>query len=910
MSHPTILTFDACTDSALVGGKAFGLGRLVQGQFRVPPGCCVTAAVYRAALERIVGHAESWWAQLAQSDQSTREVMLARVERSLTVSSVPADVLQKLWQQLSSYRSMTSDTRWAVRSSATVEDATLQSCAGQFHTVLGLSKEAVAGAIVDCWRSLLRRPIIEAFLRQGPTASLQELIESTSPPLMAVVVQAMVPADCAGVLFTRRSTDTGAAYVTINAIQGLGRPLVDGRVVPDEYVVRLDVPDRQDAVISHRLGKQAHRLHLDPQAQSREALREDVLPQQSSQNADRVTSVLSVADAIALAHEAMRVDGWIGHAVDAEWARDGEGLWWLQARPIVAPLDPQAADPCEWSRANFKETLPDLPSPLARSFLDYYMEHNFIAQYRAIGCRIPTGWKPVRTICGRPFINVTLMQHLVVQLRSDPRLVIKQMGGHGSLPLPLPAPLSPWAFVRAGMRAWGLQQKALREAEAWFVEMKALADMPLDPPTQTTPEPADVRIRRLLEECASMDRLVSANDHTFAIGAGVGLGLDSLGKSLRQWFAHDGQDLLNSALQGQGTVISAQQIAWIARLATQAASEPTVAAFFAAQPFRPEGYRSTLAGTAWLAEWDRFLAVYGHRAIGESDIAVPRHAEAPETLLQAIRAHRPRRPSSTVHTDASHQDVVREGALARIRRRLRWWPGLWPLFSWQYRRLCRFLLLRESNRHHLMCYLVALRRRLLAVGAMLVERGELAKAEDIFCLTMDEIARIRTGSSEDWRSLVAMRHGEEAQYRAVQMPDFVPSDGVDREKSTSEARRASAGGSDVIPISSGQATGPARCIRTSADLARVCPGDILVVAVLDPGLAPYFGIAVGLVAEMGGTLSHGAIIAREYGIPAVANVDGALERFRDGERLTVDGSRGTVERVESSTSNADRVERL
>ncbi len=174
----------------------------------------------------------------------------------------------------------------------------------------------------------------------------------------------------------------------------------------------------------------------------------------------------------------------------------------------------------------------------------------------------------------------------------------------------------------------------------------------------------------------------------------------------------------------------------------------------------------------------------------------------------------------------------------------------------------------------------------------MVEQGLLSAREDIFYLTNNERADLLAGGSRDWLERIQARRTDRDLYAAVNVPDTIRDwrDAVRGPGLFSSA--ASEGLLQGIPISGGLVEGPVRIVRSMEDWSRVRRGDILVVSVIDPGLAPLFGVAAGLVAEMGGTLSHGAIIAREYGLPAIANVPGLIARLQEGDRISLDGERG------------------
>ena len=182
----------------------------------------------------------------------------------------------------------------------------------------------------------------------------------------------------------------------------------------------------------------------------------------------------------------------------------------------------------------------------------------------------------------------------------------------------------------------------------------------------------------------------------------------------------------------------------------------------------------------------------------------------------------------------------------------------------------------------------------------MVDQGAMAHREDIFFLTLDERAALGQSSQRDWRQLVRDRREERARNEAVKVPDTIRDwDEIVAAQSDQLIGAEIDGDLRGIAISAGIASGPVRIVRVAADWKRVQGGDILVVPVIDPGMAPLFGVAAGLVAEMGGTLSHGAIIAREYGLPVLVNVPYATSLLRDDERVQITSATGIIKRLVS-----------
>ncbi|WP_455388390.1 PEP-utilizing enzyme, partial [Petrachloros mirabilis] len=550
-------------------------------------------------------------------------------------------------------------------------------------------------------------------------------------------------------------------------------------------------------------------------------------------------------------------------------------------------------DECEWSRTNFKETMPEVPSPMGRSFLEHFMEAYIVSHYRRLGCRIPQGLSSVRTLHGRPYLNVSLFHNLVGQLRGEPLLNVEQMGGEPLRTAPAVTALGWFAFIRAGWLMWREMGRVMKSGPGWFAEMKELAE---------TYRRDCIEHFSIEELIASLDELglwLDRREVTFGIAAGVGQCLQTFSLLLPRWLGDDWRSLLNAALQGQGTVISAQQIIRLAELVEIARADEIVSRELLRNGSDFGSFRQAMRDRPFLVAFDRYLTDYGHRGLGESDVMSPRFADQPEVLLAVITVQL-RGSAATPADIVERQRNVRSKALATIRARCGWRFDRWVIFQWWYRRLCRFYALREANRHHLMYYSTAARNLLLQFGERLVERGVFTVRDDVFFLTLEEQKELSSGISKNWAALVQARRVERECWTKVQVPDSIRDWEVvtkGHQKWLSPGREGVWRG---IPISLGSVRGPVRVVQSMQDWPKVNKGDILVVPVIDPGMAPLFGIAAGLVVEMGGTLSHGAIIAREYGLPAVVNVGKVTEQLRDGDRIRLDAGVGEI-RLDSVT---------
>lgn len=868
MTSPLILSLDACGDRALAGGKAAGLARLIAAGVPVPPGLCLTTEAYAQFLRDQQIDAAALWEQVRTAKGARRASLLDDCRNRIRQGRLSDACFSELMRRIAALRRPV-DERWAVRSSATNEDDARASFAGLYCTELGVAGDQLAASVQTVWASLWDERVAAYYERVG---------WSERPPAMAVVIQPVLQARAAGVLYTIHPVTGRVDQIVVNAVPGLAAGLVDGTMTPDQFTLHWDASAAR-ASICERVIAHKHRMMQvgDAGATERElAPAECGRPSVTDEELEKLVQL------------GKRVEAAVRQPVDIEWASDQQGFWLLQARPVtVAPAQTPSDQPvCEWSRTNFKETMPEVPSPLGISFLQQFMELFLMGPYRRLGCQIPPGMSSVRIYRGRPYLNVSLMYALIEQLRGNPSTLAEHMGGH-TITRPLPVRrLSPAALLRAGVLvAWWIS-RAAGQSERWFADMKRMgAENRQDAVQALTLDQVRERIEALNEEFIRREM-------TFGIAGGVTQCLQALGYLLPRWLGEDWRGLLNAALQGQAQAISAKQIVRLAELVEVARREVPVRHVFESAEWDARAADRRFVGTEFSRLFEQYLLDYGHRGLGESDIMSPRFADQPEVVLEVLR-HQINAPTAQSPADiAARQRTVREQGCAAIRTRCGWIR--WVVFSWWYRRLCRFYALREANRHHLMYYAGATRRLLLRAGAMLTERGLLEQAEDIFFIRVEEQLSLLNLEDRDWRALVQARK----QARARDMDTVAPDRLIDGAEETAEDFVPDAAGWRGVPISAGLATGPARIIRTLADWKKVAPGDILVAPVIDPGMAPLFGIAAGLVVEMGGTLSHGAIIAREYGLPAVANIPGIAAAVRDGEIVELDAAGGIVRRRE------------
>jgi pyruvate,water dikinase len=364
-----------------------------------------------------------------------------------------------------------------------------------------------------------------------------------------------------------------------------------------------------------------------------------------------------------------------------------------------------------------------------------------------------------------------------------------------------------------------------------------------------------------------------------------------LRKMLRSLLPATEAGLVADLVTGLGDVSSADhgyQLWTLSRLARQSQQ---VMAFLEHKAW--DTWREALAGTPFLEAWQRFLAVFGHRALYEVEMANPRWREQPDYLFEVLATYA-RLPQDAVPFAPAEQAQRRQAAERDVRRRLAPWRRFG--FRLLLRRTQEFSRLRENSKSHLVQQIDLGRLMALRAGQLLAEERALATQEAVFFLEHGEIIAALQGElpPEVTQRLATQRQLGRQRDAARQPPELI----IGERPVYGETLAAQATQLSGLPSNPGRVTGIARVLRSPHEGARLQPGEILVAPSTDPGWTPLFLLAAGLVMETGGYLSHGAIVAREYGIPAVLNVPMATQRIPDGSTITLDGGQGVVQLLE------------
>ncbi|MBT2531007.1 hypothetical protein J7E83_02490 [Arthrobacter sp. ISL-48] len=815
------------SDLASAGGKGANLGELVRGGLPVPAGFVVTTGAYAAMLEESGLAAEL--ARLLEAGAAG-----AMIRALFTAAALPEHICADI---AAAYAALGSGPV-AVRSSATAEDLPGAAFAGQQDTYLNVVGEAaVLGAVVDCWASLWTDRAIAYRQRQG--------IDPRQVAI-AVVVQEMVPADTAGVMFSANPVTGERGEIVIDSSPGLGEAVVSGRVTPEHYV--LDASGRTRAFTAG-----GHEVVIRAGAGGGT---EDSPGMASS------SPGLSSGQLAELARLALRVQDHFGRPQDMEWALAGGRVFLLQARPMTA-LPPQPLRLNRFQRLVgpfFVEMFQERPYPLDVSG---WMQRGILAMLHGMAGSVGVVFPPVEKLLPEE-------DGVVIRLVPPvPRPTLRTLG----------APVSVARRVRRYNPARWTQDNRFT---AFLENVGRLGEQdPRSLPWQG--------VIGLVEDAFATMRGITELRISYLPGAFVPqlklrlmlllLGRRNLASALIAG-AETRTSQANKALEALGDRVLSD--AALARAFTGLAPGELLARLEHGQEF--EDFHSAFKA---------FLAEYGHReTVSVVLSSAPTWSDAPEVVLGLITSMMGDRRPAADQTGGALADVLKHPAmrLAAVRRHL--------LTAVEAAKAG--MAFREDSHFYATMVLPPLRRALLDLGRRLCEAGVLANPMEVNHLRLEELSSMLDGGSlppaerEQYRSLVLARAAKRKELEGI--PLLEPTALFTRVRRTPGVLVSG------MPASRGQATGMVRIIRGPEEFGLLRSGEILVCPYTNPSWTPLFQRAAAVVVDAGGIGSHAAIVAREYGIPAVMGTGYGTTSLVDGQSVMVDGSLGRVTAVVVGTA--------
>ncbi|MGE3165535.1 MAG: PEP/pyruvate-binding domain-containing protein [Planctomycetota bacterium] len=889
----------ACSVSA-VGGKAVGVFAVIDHGLLTANGACVTTAAYRhhvaacglqAAIDRLIRPTAA---------PTDRESISERL-RELRHAFCELPLAPRLLSDLAGALPRFSAERWAVRSSATCEDLEDTTFAGLHDTYLNVvGWEALATAVRSCWASLWSE---RAFHYR------HEMGFDHAECAMAVLVQELVPAECSGVAFTQDPTNTNSEHIVIEASWGLGEGLVSGRVNPDRFVLaRGDL-----ALRSTSLGEKHLQVSISPTGGTVATVVPSELARLPSASAATLTEVATAA---------LDLERVLGGAVDVEWAFADGRVYVLQVRRVSGLSSSNAAGVAPgpkwvWSNLNAGEVLPDVVTPLTWSLVER-VGVIIGSLLRRVG--IDVGESPlVGLVGGRAYFCLSTLAAVLRRApfgrNVDLRRALGGFAAPGELGDPLAIPRAELPAVRAG---WLRVLCSAPRALVWFVRhspargavylerlRRARLEREVDASRASSNTDRLATVTQIVAGLLGSDALLAYP----AVGASY---FDVLDQLAQRWLGDAPGRSANALLVGQGSVSSAEAGHELWQLAAEAYRTPEVAAVIGeATSFdlAVERLGQWETGRRFLARWGAFDAEHGHHARGELELRNPRWSERHDDVLATLRSYLAvipeRDPVAEWRTRGERAREHESECLRQLRGRWRR-----AVFRFVLRRARAGLAVRENVKSEAVRHLALVRRLLLAIGQSCCASGAFSDPDDIFFLTLAELPTlVRDPQDAALRKAIRRRRREYHRNESLRPPPVVIGDWLRDPQppgplaSTPIDASSSAGSGETlrgVAVSPGVATGRARVIEHASTTERLEPGEILVAPFTDPGWTPYFIPAAGIVMDLGGLLSHGSIVAREYGIPAVVNVGVGTRRIRTGDWVRVDGERGEVQILESA----------
>jgi rifampicin phosphotransferase len=884
----SVIPLSHATDASVGGGKAYGLACLIAHGAPVPEGLVLTREAFERflAIDDLGGRIAAAASGVDSADVAALESVSNEIRAWIHAAPLPEDLKRTIGIAASSL----GEGAIAVRSSAWGEDSAKASFAGQLDTVLNVrGEDAAERAVKECWASYWSARALAYQRRRG-----------TSLRGMGVILQRQVDARVSGVLFTRapdsREKD---AQMLGEYVYGLGEALVSGRADPGRFLL-----DREARCVTRAAPPEAH-----PEAEA-------VLSSEHLEKLGRMAAVLEQR---------------LGAPQDIEWTIDGRGeLYLVQSRPITtgrgaAPAPTHLPSRCVvWSNANINENFPEPVTP----FLFSIASEGYSRYFRNLA--VALGVSEDRLARMEPYLSQVIGAH-------GGRLYYNQSNLHAILRLaPFGERLAAYfdQFVGADPEKPEhlpeVQRGRVMEAVegARFVARLFATFVDLDARIREFEQAADDFARTTHPTVLAQKSLTALRDDLRAFceirfhrwtnaalaDAAAMISYGVLKQFLRRLCPAPEQAALpDSLLKGLTDLASSAPVHSLWKLSRRIRQDRALRQLF-----------ETSSGDALLAELrsGRFaefasalgdhLEGHGFRGSGELMLSVPSFQEDPRGLLQILAGYvrlDGTSPAERLRAQAVERLEATRKLRADLAARARI-PGIGALVSLVLAWTRRAVGYRERARTKQALLYSRLRRVMLAIGDGLVSRGTLAAREDVFFLSHLELDPLLSGGAllPNVRGLIDVRRAEHATQSSLAPPDrMILEEGVSYSEANAFGVRLTLEALPAVtdrgsatsvlygmPTCGGKVTGRAAALTSLTEAASLQPGDILVTRQTDPGWAPVFFLIGGLVMERGGMLSHGSILAREFGLPSVAGVKEATSRVMTGSEVTVDGDLGEV----------------
>ncbi len=856
------------TKLMVVGGKGANLGELsrIEG-IRVPDGFCISTEAFK----KIMKETPSIRALLDQlsllkvEDRDKIRKLSGEIRLCLEGTAIPRDIHEEVIRFLSCFDEKSA---YAVRSSATAEDLPTASFAGQQDTYLNIiGKDAVLKHISKCWASLFTERAIIYRLQNG---------FDHRKVYLSVVVQKMVFPQAAGILFTADPVTSNRKVLSIDASFGLGEALVSGLVNADNYKVRngkvLDkkISTKKLAIYALKAGG-TKKQEIEPEQQNKQVLTDEQI--------------------LSLTRMGRKIEAHFGHPQDIEWCLSDDTFYIVQSRPITTlyPI-PEVNDEKNhvYVSVGHQQMMTDPMKPLGLSFflLTTY------ASMRKAGGRLfvdvaynlasPDSRELIINVLGQsdPLIKDALMTIIEREdfIKSLPDDTKESSSGTGNK-VPLPADLR-----------GQIKNDPAIISDLIKTNQKSIQELKQNIQTKSGPDLFDF----IFEDIKELQKILASPQSIGVIMAAMDAST-WLNEKMMEWLGE--KNVADTLSQSVPNNITSEMGLELLNIADVIRPYPEVIEYL--QHVKADNFLDGLlqlnGGEKAQGAIYTYLKKYGMRCTGEIDITRPRWSEKPMTLVPMILSN-----IKNFEPNAS-QRKFEQGRQEALQKEQELLDRLQQLPDGEQKvketkqmidLVRNFIGYREYPKYGMVNRYFVYKQALLKEAEQLVQAGVIQEKEDIYYLTFEELHEVVRTNQLDYQ-IIGKRKDEYKIYEKLTPPRVITSDG---EIITGAYKRDNipAGAIVGLAVSSGVTEGRARVILNMKD-ADLEDGDILVTTFTDPSWTPLFVSIKGLVTEVGGLMTHGAVIAREYGLPAVVGVENATKLIQDGQRIRVHGTDGYVE---------------
>lgn len=853
----------------MVGGKGAALGELckIEG-VKVPIGFCVTTKAYKKITDNNdeLKYLIDELSHLKIEDRDKIRELGNKIRLAIERISVPEDIERAITEYLKRFG---ENNGYAVRSSATYEDLPTNSFAGQQDTYLNIiGKSSILTHISKCWASLFTERAIIYRIQNG---------FKHHKALLSVIVQKMVYPEISGILFTADPVTSDRKVVSIDASFGIGESLVSGKVNPDTYKVR------NGRIISKIVSVKKKAVHALKNGGTGE---DDIEPDKQNQQ------VLTDEQILKLNQIARNIEKHFGCPQDIEWCLANNEFYIVQSRPITTlfPIpDEGTQENHVYVSVGHQQMMTDPIKPLGLSF--------FLLTTNA----------PMRKAGGRLFVDVTYM----LQSPSGRETLLNNMGQHDPLIKDaLMTIIEREDYIKPLLEDKkeqdGKNNRAVPTGGVAQIEINPSIVDDLIKKSQASIEELKKTIQSksgvelldfIKEDIGTLKKLLFDPQSMSVIMAAMNASAWINAKMLEWLGEKNAADVLTQSVPNN---ITSQMGLDLLDVADIIRPYPQIIEYL--QKVKEDNFLDELkefkGGQEVRDAIISFLSKYGMRCSGEIDITKPRFSEKPVMLVPMILSNinnfepgeskRKFEQGLNEALDKEKELLDRLSSLPDGDEKVRETKKKIELVR-------NFIGYREYPKYFMVSRYFDYKQALLKEADKLKRMNVIEKIEDIYYLTFEELREVVLTNQLDYR-IIDQRKGEYKIYEKLTPPRVITSDG---EIVRGRYRRENIpdGAIAGLPVSSGIAEGRARVILNLED-ANLENGDILVTAFTDPSWTPLFVSIKGLITEVGGLMTHGAVIAREYGLPAVVGVENATKLIKDGQRIRVNGTEGYVEFLE------------